>query len=86
MRKMVITLSTTLSLLIIVGQFNVWDSLLLFLLVGTIPGTSFSLPPIAMLICMTLFAGGVALFIAAQADSAPEVSEKTLPKKRYSRI
>lgn len=86
MRKTTIILSLTLSLFIIVGQFGVWDSLLLFLLVGTVPGTSFSLSPIAMLICITLLAGGVALIITARNESSPQSSKKTLPKKRYSRI
>ena len=87
MRKAVITVSTILSLLIIVGQFNVWDSLLMFLLVGTIPGTSTSLPPLAMLACLVLVCCLTALTIlVAQTDSAPEPPKKTLPKKRYSRI
>jgi hypothetical protein len=86
MRKATITLSLSLSLLIIVGQFGVWDSLLLFLLVGTVPGTNFSLSPIAMLVGFTVLAGGVALAIAIRNEPAPQPSKKTLPKKRYSRI
>lgn len=86
MRKATIILSLSLSLLIIVGQFGVWDSLLLFLLVGTVPGTSFSLSPIAMLVGITLLGGGVAFTIAVRNEPAPQPSKKTLPKKRYSRI
>jgi len=86
MRKTTIILSLSLSLLIILGQFGVWDSLLLFLLVGTIPGTSFSLSPIAMLFGITLLGGGIAFTIAVRNEPAPVASKKTLPKKRYSRI
>ncbi len=86
MRKAIIMISTILSLLIIVGQFGMWDSLLLFLLVGTIPGTSLSIPPLAMLGCIVLFSGLIALILVAQTEPVAQTPKKNLPKKRYSRI
>ena len=86
MRKLISLICITLSLLIILGQFNVWDSLLLFMLVGSIPGTSMSLPPAAMLIFITVIIGVATLFIVSQTNATTPSSKKTLPKKRYSRI
>lgn len=86
MRKVTIVLTTSLSLVIITSQFNVWDSLLMFLLVGTIPGTSLSLPPAVMLISMAVLIGFGIMALMSLSDSSIEQSDKTLPKKRYSRI
>ncbi len=86
MRKTTIILCVSLSSVIILEQFGVWDSLLLFLLVGNVPGTNLSLSPLAMLACVVLLAGFGSLFILSQTESAPKTSKKTLPKKRYSRI
>ena len=86
MRKATIILTTSLSLVIIASQFNVWDSLLMFLLVGTIPGTSLSLPPAVMLISMAILIGFGIMVLMSQSDSSIEQSDKALPKKRYSRI
>lgn len=86
MRKTTILLTTSLSLIIIASQFNIWDSLLMFLLVGTIPGTSLSLSPAAMLISMSILIGFVIMLLMSQSDSSIEQADKTLPKKRYSRI
>jgi len=86
MRKPIIILCLSLSLIIILEQFKLWDSLLLFLLVGTVPGTGWSLPPFAMLTGLTfavIFSTFV-VFSHATDNSGP--TEKTLPKKRYSRI
>jgi hypothetical protein len=86
MHKTIIILTTTLSLLIIAEVFGVWDALLVFLLVGTIPGTNMSLPPLAMLGCIVLISGLIALILVSQTEPTPQPSKKTLPKKRYSRI
>ena len=86
MRKTTILLTTSLSLIIIASQFNIWDSLLMFLLVGTIPGTSLSLPPAVMLISMSILIGFAIMLLMSQSESSIEQTDKTLPKKRYSRI
>lgn len=86
MRKAIIVLTTSLSLVIIASQFNVWDSLLMFLLVGTIPGTSLSLSPAVMLLSMAILVGIGIMLLMSQSDTSIEQAEKTLPKKRYSRI
>lgn len=44
MRKAIITGCTVGSLLIILGQFDFFDALLLFFLAGIIPGTTYSVP------------------------------------------
>ena len=86
MRKATIILCTSLSLFLIIEQFGLWDSLLLFLLVGTVPGTSFSLPPIAMLASLSLLVAIGTLYLIAETPVMPTASKKTMPKKRYSRI
>jgi len=86
MRKPIIILCLSLSLVIILEQFNLWDSLLLFLLVGTIPGTSWALPPFAMLAGLTFGVVFASLVVLSHATASPKTAEKTLPKKRYSRI
>lgn len=86
MRKTTILLTTSLSLIIIASQFNIWDSLLMFLLVGTIPGTALSLPPAVMLISISILIGLGIIHLMSQPDSSIEQADKTLPKKRYSRI
>lgn len=87
MRKTATLVCIILSLFIILGQFNAWDSLLLLLLVGSIPGTSMSIPPIVMLVIIAAFAGvGTFMITSSQGDISTTSSKKTLPKKRYSRI
>lgn len=86
MRKTIITLCNVLSLLIIGSLFGLWDSLLMFLLVGTIPGTSLSLPPTVMLLSTALVIGFGIVLLMSQSDSSNEQADKSLPKKRYSRI
>ena len=86
MHKIIITLTTSLSILIIAECFGLWDALLVFLLVGTIPGTTLSLPPLAMLGFIVVISGIVALFLISQTEPAQKTAKKTLPKKRYSRI
>lgn len=86
MHKAIIALTTTLSLFIIAEASGVWDALLVFLIVGTIPGTTLSLPPFAMLVGMVLLSGATALILVSHSEATQKPLKKTLPKKRYSRI
>jgi len=86
MHKKIAITCIALSFALILEQFRVWDSLLLFLLVGTIPGTNWSLPPFMMLTCLTFAVVFGSLVMVSHAANIPEPSKKTLPRKRYSRI
>ena len=86
--RIILIISFVLAVFIV--QLNLLDSLLLFLLVGVVPGTNYSVPPFLM-ICGALV---LAWFIIVSSTyrlgdrkSAPKSDTKTnnLPKRRYAR-
>jgi TRAP-type C4-dicarboxylate transport system permease small subunit len=86
-RKTTIIVCLSLSALIILGQFKLWDSLLMFVLMGAIPGTTMSIPPLAMLVGMSLLTLTVMIILLVpQNADGTQAHKKTLPKKRYSRV
>ncbi len=102
MRKLIITICLTGSLLIILGQFSFFDALLLFVLAGIIPGTSHSVPSTTMyslligsisLVILYFIGASVLDFFHAQANKLLTSEEKPsptrkkrLPKRRYGQI
>lgn len=96
MKKTLIITTLTLLVCIILSQSNVLESLLFFLLVGAIPGTSLSLPPSIMLTLFFAIAWVVAfrlviqklLAIRNQRDTARTRTKhkKRLPVRRFKRI
>ena len=85
MKKNVIIFANSISGFIILTQLGIWDALIMFVLVGAVPGTAVSISPFVMLIFMTLAIGGCALVFVTITDTKKSV-KKSLPKKRYSRI
>ncbi len=86
MKKSISLMFITGSLGIILGQFGIWNALMLFILVGALPGTSVSLSPLAMLAafgCVTLIG---LRFVIGKLEVTPNPTPRGLPKKRYSRI
>lgn len=83
------------SAFIILNQFGVINALIFFLLVGIVPGTNFSLPPLAMLILisLTVLAGLVyannlkmKTTTVVRLRSLARHAKSHLPQKRFSRI
>lgn len=73
-----------LSAIIVAGQFGVWNSLLLFLLIGRLPGTEYTISPSGMLMLYLLIClAAVAVVLRARTNSEPT---PTLPKRRYSKV
>ncbi len=99
MRKVIMTVCLAGSAVIILSQFGFFESLMMFLLAGAIPGTSYSIPSNIMYLSIM---GGISLVILwfvgiAVLDFFYQLSEKTLshkaptrkkqlPKRRYSQI
>jgi hypothetical protein len=86
MRKNVIVLCNSLSILLIVGQFKILPAITMFILFGTIPGTNYSLPASIMLI----FYSSAALLLTIYAfyiifhNNLPKITY--LPKRRYRQL
>lgn len=73
------------SVCIILTACNVWNNLLLFLLVGAIPGTSVTVSPLIMLL-FVITSTGIAGFFLVHLIEAKQGDKPSLPKKRYGRI
>lgn len=100
MRKLIITCCIIGSAIIILSQFGFFEALLLFLLAGVIPGTTYSVSSGVMsLLIMSIISLiivwliGLSVFeflfgIAQKATPTPSKrsSAKHLPKQRYSQI
>lgn len=96
MKKAIIIACIGASLLIILGVSGILDSLLLFLLVGAVPGTTYTLPWSVMLLIiigiMWLVIFRFALLDAFQAITTKKSTKthaarkKRMPKRRYSQI
>lgn len=85
MKKNVIIFTNSLSAFLILTQLGIWDALVMFLLVGAIPGTTVSISPLVMLVFIILTIGGCAFIFTTSTDTKKPI-KKSLPKKRYSRI
>lgn len=88
--RIILIISFVLAILIV--QLNLLDSLLLFLLVGVIPGTNYSVPPFLM-VCGALV---LAWFVIVSSTyrlgnssrkTVPKNDSRSnnLPKRRYAR-
>lgn len=96
MKKAIIISCVGASLLIILGVSGILDSLLLFLLVGAVPGTNYTVPWSIMLLIivgiMWLVIFRFALLDSFQAISTKKSTKahvqrkKRMPKRRYSQI
>lgn len=84
-KRNIIILSNSLSAFLIVTQLGIWNALIMFLLIGAIPGTTMSISPIAMFI-VTILAIALCAFIFTLNGDAKKSAQKSLPKKRYGRI
>jgi len=85
MKKNIIIFTNSLSVFLILTQLGTWNALVMFILVGAIPGTAVSISPLTMLVFITLAVGGCAFIFTANTDTKKPI-KKSLPKKRYSRI
>ncbi|MEP6710379.1 MAG: hypothetical protein ABJA64_01540 [Candidatus Saccharibacteria bacterium] len=85
MKKRIIFICIGLSLAIVLNQFGLWNALMLFLLVGAIPGTSLNISPLVMLTLFVIISGSIALHFSHPVE-VQKVTKKTTPKRRYSRI
>lgn len=100
MRKFIITCCIIGSAIIILSQFGFFEALLLFLLAGIIPGTSYSLSSHTMsLLTMSIISLIIVWFVGlsvfeflfsitqkAAPVASKQSSTKHLPKQRYSQI
>jgi hypothetical protein len=85
MKRNIIIITNSLSAFLILTQFGIWNALVMFVLVGAIPGTTASISPLAMLAFLTVAIGGCAFIFTTNTDAKKPI-KKSLPKKRYSRI
>lgn len=96
MRKSVIIFCLVGSGLIILGQFNAFEWLMMFLLVGAIPGTDYSIPYQAMLIVLVSLISLVVFrvivtetfykLLRTRLQKTIVERKKHFPKRRYSQI
>ena len=95
MRKAIITTCLIGSGLIILGQFNAFESLVIFLIAGVVPGTNYAIPYQAMLLITMSIAMFIIFRITANETTVkslrtrmekPIRRKKQLPKRRYSEI
>lgn len=95
MRKTINTAAFFFFIWLVLDAFNVPSTLLLFLVVGQVPGTDITVPPTVMLTIMT-FAIGVILFelgarrieiirYVRQQALAIMTRRERLPKRRFTR-
>jgi accessory gene regulator protein AgrB len=92
MKKAIIyTVSGTVGL-IILAQSGILDALLAFLLVGAVPGTTYSVPSGFMLLLMATISWLLVLrFAPFESEPVKKTrkhskSKKQMPKRRYSQI
>lgn len=94
MRKAVIFSCIIGSLAIILGQFGVYESILMLFLAGAIPGTHYSISASGMFyLLIVLMAAiiawlsrGVIIDIVHDTFETKQTPKKQLPKRRFSRI
>lgn len=91
MRKAILIFCLAGSGLIILGLFNFFESLLVFLVAGVIPGTNYALPYQAMLILIITLMSLVIFRttigdVKSRITKNTEIRKKHLPKRRYSQI
>lgn len=89
MQRRIIEASLIGSLVIILTSFGFFNSLLMFVLVGAIPGTNDTLSPTAMSIIISLGAATILTILAlphANTKPATHAQKGKLPKQRYSRL
>lgn len=85
------------ALLIVLAQFGFFEALLMFLLAGVVPGTSYSIPSnimyglllIGITIVIVRIVGFSVLdlfFVAKKVTPKKSAAKKRLPRRRYSQI
>jgi hypothetical protein len=96
MKKAIIISCIAASLLIILGESGILDSLLFFLLVGAVPGTSYTVPWSVMLLII-IGIMWLVIFRFAFLDSFQTISskktakahaqrKKRMPKRRFEQV
>ncbi len=96
MRKVVVWLLIGIFIVLVLGESGILTSLLMFLLVGAIPGTGYAVPAGVMLLVMTISAWFVLLQFAAfklfrswslrRLTEQHQITKKRMPRRRYSQI
>jgi len=96
MRKAVIITCVSLAGLIILDQSGVLNSLLMFLLVGAIPGTGYSIPSTIMLlfiasaawlVVIRLISNETFYSVSSKKSKRSQAShKKRMPKRRFSEV
>jgi len=96
MRKAIIITCVSLAGLIILEQSGVLNSLLIFLLVGAIPGTNYSIPSTIMLLFIASAAWLLIIRMTAnetfysvsakKTKRRPTSHKKHMPKRRFSEV
>jgi hypothetical protein len=71
--------------MIMFDAMSMWESLILFVVAGVIPGTSLAISPLIMLI---LFLLGLLIVVISFTTTVEfkSTNERSLPKKRYSQV
>lgn len=97
MRKVIVFSCVFGSAAIILGQFGVFEMLLMFFLAGIIPGTHHSVPSGSMFLLIVTCISAVIMWLlggkifdfthnAINKATLPPKSKKRLPKRRFSQI
>lgn len=92
MKKAVIVIALAILGLVVLAKAGIFDSLMLFLLAGVIPGTQYAIPSTFMLLLMTSIAWLLIfnLLSIETKQTAPSkkksATKKHLPKQRYKEV
>lgn len=85
MKKRIIIASNVICAYLILGKFGVWHSLVMFALVGALPGTTRSMPPLVMFVLFIMAVIGAITAVMYLLDRTATPAKK-LPTKRYNRV
>jgi len=93
MKRVVIIVALAILVLAILAKAGIFDSLMLFLLAGVIPGTTYAIPSTFMLLLITSLAW-LLLFNLVTVDAPltkkgskkKSATKKHLPKQRYKEV
>jgi hypothetical protein len=92
MKKAVIVIALAILGLVVLAKAGIFDSLMLFLLAGIVPGTKYAIPSTFMLLLMTSIAW-LLIFNLLSIETRQTASSKKkpaakkhLPKQRYKEV
>jgi hypothetical protein len=96
MKKPIIITTAVIISLIVLAQSGIIDDLVLFLLVGVVPGTSYSIPPSVMLVIITAIIWLILFRLTAfellysnsknRTAKHHQTHKKRMPRRRFSEI